>query len=152
MTIAQLARGITSITMVKICSAGENSSRGKKFILVSKKFTPVCKKIHRLASPAQYIILFFPSNVHFWHILVANIWSDTSLRLFEFIHFSMNLNGIFNECNLNEIKFHKHFSWDSPLRMVNNGDYFFTLLFCHWRFLLLTSSKLAGLTNLSFSL
>ena len=33
--------------------------------------------------------------------------------------------------------------------MVNNGDYFFTLLFCH-RFLLHTSSKLAGLTNLTY--
>ena len=60
--------------------------------------------------------------------------------------------GVSNECNLNKIKFHEHFSWDSPLGMVNNGYYFFTLLFCHCHFLLLTSSKLAGLTNLSFSL
>ena len=30
----------------------------------------------------------------------------------------MKLNGVSNECNLNEIIFHKHFSWDSPLEMV----------------------------------
>ena len=55
----------------------------------------------------------------------------------------MNLNGVSNKRDLNEINFHKHFSWDSTLGMVNNGDYFFMLLFCRRRFLLLTSSKLA---------
>ena len=51
--------------------------------------------------------------------------------LFELIQIPMNLNGISNEHNLNEIKFHKHFSWNSPLwlGMANNGDYFFILLF-----------------------
>ena len=39
-----------------------------------------------------------------------------------------------NKRNLNEIKFHKHFSWDFSLWMVNNGNYFFTLLFCHRHF------------------
>ena len=44
--------------------------------------------------------------------------------------------------NLNDINFHKHFSWDSPLGMVNNGDYFFTILFCRRRFLLLAVQTL----------
>ena len=45
-------------------------------------------------------------------ILATNVWSITSRWLFHFINFSMNPNGISNELNLNEIKFHKHFSWD----------------------------------------
>ena len=49
----------------------------------------------------------------------------------------MNLNGVSNERNLNEINFHKHFSWDSTLGMVNNGDYFFTLLSCRRCYLFL---------------
>ena len=68
------------------------------------------------------------------------------------IHFPMNLNTVSNEHNLDEINFHKHFSWDSLLEMVNNGDYFFTLSFCCRCFLLLILSKLAGFSNLSSSL
>ena len=75
-----------------------------------------------------------------WHILMAKGWSVTSWQFFELIHFPINLNSVSNEHNLNEIKFHKHFSWDSPLGIGNNGDYFFMLLFCHCHFLLLTWS------------
>ena len=52
-----------------------------------------------------------------WRMAVQSPGSD-------YLNYSTNVR------NLNEIKFHKHFIWDSPLGMVNNGNYFFTLLFC----------------------
>ena len=37
----------------------------------------------------QYEIFSFPSNVHLWHISLANVQSVTSWQLFKFIHFPM---------------------------------------------------------------
>ena len=51
----------------------------------------------------QYGISFLGSNVHLW---VENGPSVTERKLFESIHFPMNLHGISNECNLNKILVH----------------------------------------------
>ena len=101
----------------------------------------------------QYGISFFPLNVHLWHISASNVWSVTWRRLFEFIHFPMNFNGISKTTIKMKLNFTSilveilHFGW-----LTTFVDYFFTLLFCRHHFLILTSSKLAGLTNRTFSL
>ena len=52
---------------------------------------------------AQYWISFLGSNVHPWHIWAEKGPSVTAQRIFELVYFPMNLHGISNECNLNQI-------------------------------------------------
>ena len=51
----------------------------------------------------QYGISFLRSNIHPWHIFAEKGPSVTAWQIFEFVHFWMNLHGISNECNLNQI-------------------------------------------------
>ena len=55
--------------------------------------------------PHQYGFFFLESTVHLWHICTANGPSVIARRIFEFALFRINLLGISNECNLNEISY-----------------------------------------------
>ena len=52
---------------------------------------------------SQYGFFFSVSNIHPRHICMAKGPSVTAQRIFEFVNFPMNLHGISNECNLNQI-------------------------------------------------
>ena len=53
----------------------------------------------------------------------VNYWVNNPLNIFQrqiwIYPLSQESQRVSNDRNLNEIKFHKHISWDSPLEMVN---------------------------------